>query len=135
MPTFFVRKSFDMQLENFGVDTSELKKKAVAREFLGWIEDWEKPLIKKNDVVAETKLLGKYKDLKFDDPDEDDVTFNIYGGNLQWLRGEGWAVIAEKSEDSEEDQPFKIDDMLIGMILETEQADDVKVVRPPNESN
>ena len=44
-------------------------------------------------------------------------------------------MIAEKSEDSDEDQPFCIDDMLIGMILDTEQADEVKVVRPPNESS
>ena len=100
------------------MDTSELKKKAVAREFLGWIEDWEKPLIKKNDVVAETKLLEKYKDLKFDDPDEDGVTFNIYGGNLQWQKNEGWAVIADKSEDRKEDQPFFINNILIEMILD-----------------
>ena len=44
-------------------------------------------------------------------------------------------MIAEKSEDSDEDQPFCIDDMLIGMILDTEQADEVKVVRPPNGSS
>ena len=107
------------------------------REFRGWLEDWEKPLLKKKDVVAETRLLEKYKDLKFDDPDEEGVSFNIYAGNLEWQKGRhgGWAVIAEKSEDSDEDQPFCIDDMLIGMILDTEQADEVKVVRPPNESS
>ena len=107
------------------------------RELQGWVEDWEKPLLKKKDVVAETRLLEKYKDLKFDDPDEEGVTFNIYAGNLEWQksRHRGWAAIAEKSEDSNEDHPFCIDDMLIGMILNTEQADEMKVVRPPNESN
>ena len=137
MTRFFCPERFDLQLENFGVDTSELKKKAPMREFRGWLEDWEKPLLKKKDVVAETRLLEKYKDLKFDDPDEEGVTFNIYAGNLEWQKGRdgGWGVIAEKSEDSDEDQPFCIDDMLIGMILDTEQADEVKVVRPPNESS
>ena len=52
-------------MDGFGVDTSELKSAAITREFRGWIEDWEKPLIKKNDCVAEARLLEKYKGLKF----------------------------------------------------------------------
>jgi hypothetical protein len=31
--------------------------------FRAWVEDWEKESIKYNNVVAEVKLLEKYKDL------------------------------------------------------------------------
>ena len=42
MTRFCCPKRFDLQLENFGVDTSELKKKAPMRDFRGWLEDCEK---------------------------------------------------------------------------------------------
>ena len=37
--------------------------------FRCWVEDWEKEATKKNDSVQEPKLLQKYKDLIFFDPD------------------------------------------------------------------
>ena len=60
---------FDLQLESFGVDTSQLKQPAVQRFYAWVVEDWETELINKNDCVAEAKLVQKYKDLTFYDPD------------------------------------------------------------------
>ena len=58
-----------MGLENFGVDTAQIKVTKHKRVFHAWVEEWEEELLKKNDVVAEAKLLDKYKDLVFIDPD------------------------------------------------------------------
>ncbi len=63
--------SFDMQLENFVVNTAELKMPAQTRIFHAWLEDWEKPLLKKNCPVAESRLLEKYKGLVMYNPDDD----------------------------------------------------------------
>ena len=37
------------------------------------MEDWEKPLLKINGVIAEVRFLEKYKDLVFYDPDNECV--------------------------------------------------------------
>ena len=52
-------------MKNYGVDVEELKAPKSKRIFRAWIEDWEKPLLKKNDVVAEIRLCEKYKGLTF----------------------------------------------------------------------
>ena len=54
-------QEFDLQLENFGVNTSELSAPVRTRVFHAWIEDWENDLLKNNDCVAEARLLEKYK--------------------------------------------------------------------------
>ena len=59
---------------------------ANVRTFRGWIEDWERPLLVQNDPVAEAKLLAKYRGLRFYLPD-DEVTYTIYGDNLEFQRG------------------------------------------------
>ena len=59
---------------------------ANVRTFCGWIEDWERPLLVQNDPVAEAKLLAKYRGLRFYLPD-DEVTYTIYGDNLEFQRG------------------------------------------------
>ena len=58
-----------MNLEKFGVDTTVLKLATYKRIFRAWVEDWENPLLKINNVVEEVRLLEKYKDLVFYDPD------------------------------------------------------------------
>ena len=63
--------NFDLQLEQFGVDTSILKEPAVQHIFCVWVEDWEVEARKNNDCVSETLLLQKYKGLVFRDPDSD----------------------------------------------------------------
>ena len=59
-------QSFDLKMKNYGVDVEELKApKPNKRIFRAWIEDWEQPLLKKNDIVAEIRLCEKYKGLTF----------------------------------------------------------------------
>ena len=41
------------------------------------------PLLKKNDVVAEVRLLKKYKDLVFFDPDNE-YMYTVWAKNLEW---------------------------------------------------
>ena len=113
------------------MDTSELKKKSAPRVFGTWLEDWKKPLIKHNDCISKARLLQKYKNLIFKDPDHEGVTWTVFGGHLEYQsrRAGGWYVIAEQLEDSNKDEPFFVNDMLIGMIADTEQAEGVPVVR------
>ena len=49
------------------MDTTVLKLATSKCIFRAWVEDWEKPLLKINDVIAEVRLLEKYKDLVFYD--------------------------------------------------------------------
>lgn len=72
-------------MEKWGVDLNALKAKAIKRVFRAWVEDWEKESIKHNDVVAEVKLLEKYKGLAFWDPN-DQTTYTIDSENMQWFR-------------------------------------------------
>ena len=39
--------SFDLQLENFGVDLNQLKLPATQRIFHAWFEDWEQNNLKR----------------------------------------------------------------------------------------
>ncbi len=61
--------NFDLQLEQFGVNTKALKEPATEHVFGAWVEDWEVELRYKNDSIAEACLLQKYKGLVFVDPD------------------------------------------------------------------
>ena len=72
-----------MNLENFGVDTTVLKLETCKRIFRAWVEDWEKPLLKINDDIAEVRLLEKYKDLVFYDPDNE-CSYTVWHKNLEW---------------------------------------------------
>jgi hypothetical protein len=57
---------YDFGLTRYGVDVEDLQHPLPpARIFRGWIEDWEVPLLKKNDQVVEAILLTKYHGLKF----------------------------------------------------------------------
>ena len=113
------------------MDTSELKKKSAPCVFRAWLEDWEKHFIKHNECVAEARLLQKYKNLIFKDPDHEGVTWTVFGGHLEYRSGRcgGWGMIAEKSDNSDKDEPFFVNDMLIGMIADIEQAKRIVVVR------
>ncbi len=50
------------------------------------MEDWEIELLQVNDCVAEARILEKYKDLVFYDPDTK-KTFKVWGGNLEFHSG------------------------------------------------
>ncbi|KAL7530156.1 hypothetical protein ACHAXR_005436, partial [Thalassiosira sp. AJA248-18] len=73
--------NFDLGLETFGVNTVELSDPVRRRLFHAWVEDWEKELFKKNDCVAEARLLEKYKDLVFYDPDNG-IYYTVWSKNL-----------------------------------------------------
>ena len=67
--TMLVLQSFNLQLENSGIDIAALSVPTHRRVFWAWLENWEKELLKKTHFVAETKLLEKYKDIVLFDPD------------------------------------------------------------------
>ena len=127
--------NFDLMLENFGVDTTVLRSVSRKRIFKCWFEDWEKEALKKNDPVQESKLLQKYKDLIFFDPDNS-VNFTIHPGNMEYQRGRngGWMVIGIPPDDvGLAEEPFQVGDMLIEMIADTDQADNITMVRMEEE--
>jgi len=85
--------NFDLQLDKFGVDTNILKEPTV-QIFCAWVEDWEQDARKNNDIVAEARLLQKYRGLVFHDPDTDNG-FCINDQNMEFHRGRGngWFVL------------------------------------------
>ena len=111
-------------MKNYGVDVEELKAPKPKRIFRApWIEDWEQPLLKKNDIVivAEIYLCEKYKGLTFYDPD-DECQYTVYDRDLDWTRGRrgGWSLICQPHSDDFEDEPFLIGDVVIGLIADSE---------------
>ena len=110
-----------------------LKPSKPRRRFNAWLEDWEKPLLKKNDCVAEAKLLEKYKGLVLYDIDEE-KTYTVYEKNMfyQKGRGGGWCILAAPPEfDGENDdllEPYMVnEETLIYLIENTEQPSDLNV--------
>ena len=86
----------------------QLKKPTITRIFCAWLEDWETELLQVNDCVAEARILEKYKDLMFFDPDTG-KTFKAWGGNLEFHRGsqrtgveKGWGLVCNNEESKEE---------------------------------
>ena len=119
----------------FDVDTTVLRPVSRKRIFKCWLEDWEKEVLKKNDPVQESRLLQKYKDLIFYDPDKC-VNFTIHPGNMEFQRGRsgGWMAIGIPPDDcGVEEEPFQVGDMLIELIADTEQADNITMVRMEEE--
>ena len=100
------------------------------------MEDWEKELLKDNDCVAEARLLEKYKNLAFYDPDED-TTFTIHPDNLEFRRGKGggWMLIGVSADENVEDEPFEIKQVFIDLIAKTEQTVNVTIVHRDEETN
>jgi hypothetical protein len=127
--------NFDLQLENFGVDTTVLRSVSRNRIYKCWFEEWEKVAVKKNDPVQESKLLQKYKDLIFYDPDTK-VNFTIHPGNMEYQRGRsgGWMAIGIPPDGCGlDEEPFQVGEMLIDMIADTQQADNITMVRMEEE--
>ena len=66
-------ENFNVGIGNFGVDFDAFKILAVLNcYFRWWIEDWEKPLLKKNYPVARENISDKYWGLVFHDIDDTD---------------------------------------------------------------
>jgi hypothetical protein len=111
---------------------AQLKKPTITRIFRAWLEDWEKELLQVNDCVAEARLLEKYKDLMFFDPDTG-KTFKVWGGNLEFHRGsrrtgveKGWGLVCINEESEEEG--WVLNEEVIELIGAHTQADDIEVV-------
>ena len=127
--------NFDLQLENFGVDTTVLRSVSRNRVFRCWEEDWEAEARKKNDPIHESKLLQKYKDLVFFDPDNA-ANYTIHPGNMEFQRGRqgGWMIIGIPPDDEGlEEEPFPLGSMVLEMISETEQAPNITMLRQEDE--
>ena len=109
-----------------------LKKPIITRIFCAWLEDWEKELLQVNDCVAEARILEKYKDLMFFDPDTG-KTFKAWGGNLEFHRGSqrtgvekgcGLVCINEESEE----EGWVLNEEVIELIGSQAQADEIEVI-------
>ncbi len=57
---------FDLELEKFSVDIRVLQDVEIMREVIGWTEEREKELKRKNCPVVEARFLTKYKNLSFE---------------------------------------------------------------------
>ena len=132
-------ESFNLDLEKFGIDTTELSKPVVPkRKFLCWVEAWEIPLLAKNNIVSMTTLLEKYRDMVFYCPD-DKITYTTYGEKLTFClpkNRNGWSVLGIPEdwdgEDEEQLEPFVIRANIIGeMVKDTKQAQEshIEVVK------
>ena len=108
-----------MNLEKFGVDTTQLKLVTSKRIFRVWVEYLEKPLLKINNVIAEVRLLEKYTDLVFYDPNNKCV-YTVWHKNLEWQRERngGWCLIGCPADDKLDDEPFSIAEMVISQIFQ-----------------
>jgi hypothetical protein len=130
---------YDLGLTKYGVDVEDMQHPlAPARIFRGWIEDWEVPLLKKNDQVVEAKLLTKYHGLKLYCP-KDKIVYTVLSFNLELQRdrkSRGWSLLTVPPEyvpdDSQDDSiiGFVIDDETTSMISETEQDPKMNIEIP-----
>ena len=124
-----------MNLKSFGVDTTVLKLATSKRIFRVWVEDWEKPFLKINDGISEVRLLEKYKDLVFYDPDNECV-YTVWHKNMEWQRGHNgdWCLIGCSADDKLDDELFSIAEMVISLIVKSGQDSNVDVVLNEKES-
>lgn len=123
--------NFDMQLEQFGVDTEALKEPAVDRVFRAWVEEWEVEARMKNDCVEEARFLSKYKGLVFNDPDTGG-TFSVTDKNMEFRRGRGngWFVVGVSADDpdDENNEAFSLE-IACELIGATKQKEGVQVLQ------
>jgi hypothetical protein len=121
--------NFDLQLERFGVDTTQLKEPAIQRIFRAWVEDWEEQARTKNDCVVEAQFLQKYKGLVFWDPDKK-TTFSIWEQNLEYQRGrgKGWLLIGVPADKNVAEEGFTLE-LACELIGKTKQVDGIQIIR------
>ena len=122
--------SFDLNLEKFGVNVDELKQLATHRVFHAWVEDWEEKLMLKDDIVLETRILEKCKNLVCYNPDQD-INFTVCNKNLEFVKKQGdrgWHVIGIPHNATFDDELFDLQ-LACQVISDTRQADGVMIVR------
>ena len=129
---------FDNKLENFGVDTVQLKKSATHRFFRAWVEESEEEAIYKAWCVVEAHMMEKYRYLDFYYMD-DEVTCAMYYKKLEWLKKNRgmkgsrnrWALLGTHPDMDDDDkiEPFDISDLVIGLIVSIPHATGVQILR------
>ncbi len=97
---------FDLQLEDWGIDTAQLKEPAITRRIKGWTEEWEIERHKKNDAVLKAMIVNKYSDTVFDLPDSDNNTFYVGENEITKKGGRdgGWTIYGVCDVDGVEDE-------------------------------
>ena len=62
--------SFDLQLEEFGVNIAEFSEPVWQHVYKTWLDNWENPLLKNNDHVGEERWWVRHQRLVVFDPDK-----------------------------------------------------------------
>ena len=95
-------EKFYLGLEKFGVDVDALNMTSAPKRYFHYlIEDWEKPLLKKNEPVARENLIEKYQGLVFCDINyTDKALYTVSSGHMEYkkVRKVSWTVLAEPSD-------------------------------------
>ena len=96
------------------------------------MEDWEIELLQVNDCVAEARILEKYKDLVFYDPDTK-KSFKVWGGILEFHRGscrtgvlKGWGLVCIHEYGDEEG--WLLNKEVVQLMGSHRQVDDIEVI-------
>jgi hypothetical protein len=111
---------FQLGLESFTHDEADGALPEVQnprRLFHAWSEEWEEVSAKTNNIIHETRLLHKYRGLRWLDPDNN-VMFVAEKENLEWVPRLGWCVIG-LCEDGEM-EPWQVK-LLPSLIKKTPQ--------------
>jgi hypothetical protein len=122
--------AFDVGLENWDTGDGDVPVPEVPKRlFKAWIEDWEWECIHDNDTVSETKLLTKYKGMRWIDPDVEHLQVLVaVEDNMEYQggrNGEGWCVIGTRESDGAM-EPWPID-VVIDLMGEYEQPTELNV--------
>ncbi len=122
---------FDLQLEDWGIDTAQLKEPAITQQNKGCTEEWEKERHKKNDAVSKAMFVNKYRDTVFDLPDSDNNTFYVGENEIAWECGRdgGWTIYGVCDVDGVDDEkltPF----LAISLIWLKKQKEGIVIEMP-----
>ncbi len=122
-----------MQLEDWGIDTMQLKE---PRRIKGWTEEWEKVRHKKNDAVSKAMFVNKYKNTVFDLPDAGNNTFYVGENEIASEQGwnGGWTIYGVCNVDGVEDEKFT-PFLSILLIREKQQKEGIVIEMPAPGSN
>ena len=134
---------FDLELEKFGVDLSELREPMpVNRIFRAWVEDMEVANRYRNDCLAEATIMEKYKNLVFMDMNPKSGTngkvFSVLADNMEFRRGRGagggWRVIVVCADDDVDEQTFTLEEAIVN-IGSTPQEDGIRIYHSREEED
>ncbi len=122
---------FDLQLEDWGIDTTQLKEPAITQRIKGWTGEWEKEKHKKNDAVLKAMFVNKYKDTVFDLPDADNNIFYVGEDEIVWKHGwdGGWTIYGVCNVEGVEDE--KLTPFLAILLIQQKQEKEGIIIEMP----